>query len=121
MANSMSKLLPLLQAIEHAKQREQKIQILSHLRPDSFESICTCLRNLINNKSKLKLGVPRTRELQTVLSGNRKAIRFIIDPKRKTNKKQKLIVQKGGAIGFIIASLLPLIVDQIIKAVKRKK
>jgi hypothetical protein len=110
----------LIRAIIALPTSKDSLNVLCNLEPQAFQSICSCVRSVVNNRGTITVGRKRFRELRETLQPLKKEIRYLISPHRSVSAKKLLLKQKGGFIGAIIATLLPIILEQIIRAVSKK-
>jgi len=109
---------PLIQSIGSLPETDA-LNLLCNLEPRAFNSVCECLREVVNNSGEIKISRKKFVELRKVLQPAKKEIRTIINPKTSVLAKKVVLRQRGGFIGALVASLLPIIIEQIIQLIKK--
>jgi len=107
---------PLIQSIATLSNADDIRNLLHNLEPKAFNTFCQCVREVVNNRGKVRIKRKNFTQLRNALEPVKKEIKVFISPRASTVAKKAILRQRGGFIGAIIASLLPIIVEQIINA-----
>jgi len=110
---------PLIQSIAGLSNETDIQNLLHNLEPKPFNSFCQCVREVVNNRGKVRIKRKNFTQLRKALEPVKKEIKSFINPGTSTSTKKAILRQRGGFIGAIIASLLPIIVEQIISATSK--
>lgn len=93
----------------HSLNHHAKDAILPYLSDDGCEAVFECIKNILEN--------PRVRgraSLRKVLSGRKKDLRYLINPKVSITKKRQRTKKVGGAIlSTILGAALPLLIGAL--------
>ena len=82
MSKNIKKNLPTLIAL-HCSSKEQKTELLKHLKPDTIKAICECTINIINRNIKV------SDQEKSKINRNRDKIRELVNPKTSQKKRKK--------------------------------
>ena len=100
------KIITLLQVLKELKGYQRQI-ILDHLDDASCAAVSESILYL------LKKGASKDSKLKRCMSQNKVCLRSIINNKSTKKRKRALAKVGGGPLGFMLSSVLPLLVNLI--------
>ena len=113
----LRKAYPLLDLLTRLKPAD-RTTLLEFLNKDGCNAIYKCLENGLYNE---RIPASQRSLLASKLAGDKSALRDMISPRRAASTKQKRLVQSGGAIGMILATVLPILANFLYKTFSKKK
>lgn len=121
MARAMNIQLPLLQDISRIPFEDQGICI-ANLKVGALNTICKCLRQILNGNGPMRMNEEDTGRLRGYLKPYRSKLKIFVAPETTLLQKRKLLRKKGGALfSVLLAAVLPLIISKIVGLVSKKK
>ena len=105
---SSKKYIPLLQILSEMKGYQRQI-ILDHLDNESCVAVSDSILHLLK---KTKNNNP---SIKKCVAENKRCFKSILNDKNKKKKKRALAKVGGGPLGLILSSVVPLLVDLIVK------
>jgi hypothetical protein len=96
-----------LHVLKNAKPQARRA-LLSSADDEIVKAIVECALNTLNGNHKL------TKEEKSKLKKYKSRLRALIDPKISLKSKRKLLVQKGGFIFSLLASVLSGVIGSLI-------
>lgn len=122
----LKKHLGVIEALSEIDNKSHVAQVLPQLNDDTFNFICTCVKHLLNKSSPyFSLTNSDTDLVRRLLAPEKKRFLYLANPRVTVRNKKKLLFknQTVGAFGIatLLGSLLPVIVEGIIKLVTKKK
>lgn len=115
--SSLRKHIPILQLLSKSK-KVAGANFLKSAPEDVLSEICTCIHNALN---VVDLPPDVIKKLQTKLTGDTQALKYLSTASKPTLKRRKVIVKSGGSIIAILGALLPVAISLIAEALKKKK
>lgn len=111
----LAKSYPLLKMLSSVKDSERE-KIIPFLNNEACSDISECILNILHgshlDKSEKML-------IRNKLQNSQKSMRYMANQNKPIHLRRKRMEQSGGAIGVVLASILPviasLIVDQLMK------
>ena len=97
----LKKHIPQLKALKKASPKRRR-KILIDANAELIKCICECCLNIINGNVKI------TKAQRRKLSRHAKTLRALAKRGVPTNRKKKLIVQKGGFLPALLAPIIGL-------------
>lgn len=98
-AKRLRRNLQFLKSLKKAKKR-QRSTILKSANKDLILCICDCAYNVLKGNVHLK---PKDKK---ALRRHKRALRALAEKRVALKRKQKLLVQKGGFLPFLLAPIL---------------
>ena len=90
------------------------------MRYSTLHLICACLDRVINNRrSSSKLKKIEHEELRKILTPHKTALKRLLNKSTSDKSRRRVLMQRGGAIGSIIATLLPLLISSFTNLFKK--
>lgn len=114
MASHVKHVKKLLEKINSSSPSQRKA-VLKTLSNKEIKLLCEVCLNLVHGR--LKVTNPTT---FNQLKKHRKFLSNLADKRKPIKKKRQLINQRGGFIGALAASILPIVVDQVYRLVKKR-
>lgn len=102
----------LLKTLTTSSPKIRKV-ILQECSPDFIQSVCEICMNL------LKGNIPVTQCQHKKLKRHREKIRQMANRRERVSKKRKLITQRGGFLLPLLTSVLPMVADLAIGAIRK--
>jgi len=109
--NAIRKHLPVLKRLANAKSAKSRVNIIKKCNASTIDALCSCALNA--TKGTLPLTLTQRKTLRKF----KPIIKKLIRPKLHHSKKRKLLSQRGGFLGSVIAGLASLI-PSLISAIK---
>lgn len=110
----LKKLLPIIQLITKLPQ-EQRAGLLEYLSDEAHEGLCECIYNGIANKSLL--GQKKSQFLKEKVRKDQKALLTILRPNISKKTRRRKMIQSGGSIALILATVLPMLAEYVVKKI----
>lgn len=124
MGQNMSTLrrnLPLLKEISEIPFEQQGVCI-ANLKSGTLNTLCSCMRQVLNGQGAMKMSDEDTTRLRDYLKPYKSKLKVFVNPQTSLVNKRNLLRKKGGAIfTSIIAALLPLLISKIVSLVSGGK
>ena len=99
MSSRLKKHLPLLKWLSEAKPKAAK-PVLKVVDKQVLDTICECCVNVLRGN------VPLTSGQKRKLFKYRQALRELAGPKKVSDKKRRVLVQRGGFLGSLLGPIL---------------
>ena len=112
----LRKAYPLLDLLTRLKPADRTV-LLEFLNKDGCESVYKCIENGLYND---RIPAQKRSILASKLSAHKAAFRDMIHPRRAASTKQKRLIQSGGGIGILLATVLPLLASFLFKKKSKK-
>ena len=103
------KIYPLLNLLSRLTETDRQT-LLPYLSEPVYDAVTACIENAMTNRT---LGSTNRGILKQAMDGNKNNFRAVINPKSSKRRRQKAIVQTGGALGLILATVLPMLANLI--------
>lgn len=113
MASHVEHVKQLLEKIKFSNQSQRKA-VLKALSNKEVKLLCEVCLNLVHGHLKVKNPTTFNK-----LKKHRKFLSDLADNRKPIKRKRQLINQKGGFLGTLAAAVLPMVVDQVFRLVKR--
>jgi hypothetical protein len=112
----MRKNINLLRVLEDTKHHPIQLRkaIVKTAPTDLVGSVADCCRNVLDGR------VPLSAQQRRKLSLHKQALRLLAQPGVGVQKKKRLLIQRGGFIGTLLAASLPIIANLLIKKFSKK-
>ena len=115
---TLQKFYPVLNKISKTKSKSRISTILNELPNSGINAVCECLYNALYSDKLDGKSLTRLKKLDPLTKENIRTI--VYQPKKgRYTHKRRLLEQSGGSLGAIIATVLPLLVNLIRKAVSK--
>lgn len=111
MASRLQQVKSLLEKIKSSKPIERKL-ILKNLSNKEVKYICEVCLNVC--RGNVAIGPAYSK-----LKRQRKLLTALADKKRPIKTKRKIINQKGGFVGALVATLLPIVASEVYRLVRK--
>ena len=100
---------PLLNLLGRLNEADRQA-LLPFLSEPVYDAVTKCIRNAMTNDT---LGSTNRGILKNAMDSNKTNFRAVINPKSSKRRRQKAIVQTGGQLGVILATVLPMLANLI--------
>ncbi len=110
--------LDFLKVLRRMNKKELE-EVISRLSDQSVDDLCSVVYNALY--AKLPMSNTKRKRLHNKLKRDEKALRYVSNYKVPTALRKKKLKQTAGAIGTIIATLLPIVSSIISSIAGRKK
>lgn len=100
----------ILHVLKNANPRLRKT-IIKESTPEVIKTLCEICQNTLNGNAKISL--PTKNRLKKY----KKTIRNLMSPKLNLSSKRKILIQKGGFLPILLASLLSGAIGKLIDSV----
>ena len=87
----------------------------------TFSFLCKATRQAVFNPKVLNLSDNKREQLKQLLSKDKTKIKYLTNSKGNIKRKRKVVRQSGEGLGTLIAIIAPILIDQIVRAINRKK
>lgn len=108
--------LTLLKVLDKLSDKERE-KIIPFLNNDACSNISECVLNILHGSH---LNKSAKSKLKDELKGSQKQLRYIANPKKPIHLRKKRMEQSGGALGVILATILPIIANLVIERLTKK-
>lgn len=110
---------PLLHAFQFCRSQADQKVLAGHLDNKGMSKLCDTIRLITRHGNKLHISPARKMQLKRLMSRDKDLWLRLSDKKGKLKAKQELLGrQKGGALGMILATAVP-IVTEIISSIAK--
>lgn len=113
--------LPMLHSLNKCKGNCERNILMSHLEDKSFNFVCKMIGKTVNDPSMLGLSPSKLNHLRLKLTRDRARVKYLTKDGGVMTRKRRSVRQSGEGIGAILGILLPIVINLISGAFKKKK
>ena len=111
--------LPFLQTLMGMTPAQRTI-ILAHIDDKSYDMLYDTISYVLS-RGRTKIKDTDAKQLRLLLDGHKCDLRYLCNHKRSREQKRKRLLRMGGfPLGLIASTAIPMLLDLVTSAVKRK-